>query len=854
MARSVLWKQGNSRCGFLIGEKSGSAMPRIAKMLFAASVLGAGVAWASEDLIVNENTEIDVARNIGNATINADLTVNNVKVLPDAGKTTYLPGEAGKTPQIVVTGSKGVYNEGAGNTHTMIVGGNGGMGCLVVRNGANARVQDLEVQSTAADPSTPGTNTVLRLESEGMAVIDKGYNNNPNAIARVVFAGGKMRGSRPFRATDKSRWLLEAEPGHDIRFVDLALQGTNLGENGDTVTLKTEGNVVIGDNGSANNAPTTQGKVYLLGPTNRIIWAHAGDIVLSNNVQLIVKSDNSLPRGPSHGGIRITKTLTDKQYFTTGRKVLPNFCFEGGYSSPCNWIDVQDGFMTNTSATAEAVLKLGTFDEDTSFKGHVFGKVGIEKHGAGKITLADAVLPHFKLLAGSAEVVAGKTNRLSKIESFIAGPLTSLSLNGGDLEFIGGSTNYLSALSVGAGHELRLAGNTEIGVDSLTTEGTIVKTGDGALDLRTAATAAPKIRVEGGIYRPCGIQTTNRWWRFTFKKAYRDSTVCTKGYDAPATETLSIGKVHLFDYGMEQVLSDLTPPLNLKMTEDMSYTGKESDLSGLSAGTICASPWFIYSSGSKDGVNSMSAGATWTGPASLTLSMASSGWVSCMVYTNKVVKLDDPDTWVTVAFRLKDDESTIRSYAIGGAPGNGGANAVSVTHWKVESSPTGKPGTWVTMDERAGETPNNYVKSADHLFTYYNNLHPYMLHSANLMQVASFDVSAVSATGSGQVDFSNVPESALTSSELTVDYAAGGGTYSRYAFGATGVLKIVNVPAGTRIKSSTTIPVQLGTVSGEENLKDWTVMVNGVARPDLQLMCENDVLSFRRHGLLMVIE
>ena len=819
------------------------------------SMLGTMCVLASADLVVDEPTEITAATNIANATINADLTVNNVRVLPDSGSTTLLPGVSGKTPRILVTGSSGVYNTGAANTLTMKIGENGGMGCLVVSNSANARVQQFRVEENASDPATPGTNTVLRLESNGMAVIDNGYNYNPDAVARIVFAGGKMRGGNPFR-TSGTHWLLESEPGEDIKFIDLALQGTQLTYNDThkgTVTLKTDRDIVVGDNATSSTSPRTQGKLILNSDTNRIHWAHAGDIVLSNNVQLVIQVGDCLPCGPAHGGIRITKTLSDKDYFVTGREVLPNFYFQTGQTSSCNWIDVQDGFMTNASATTWAVLKMGTWNEDTSFKGHVFGNVRIEKSGTGKITLADAQLPVFKLLSGSAEIAAGKTNALSRIESLKIGPDTALSLLTGDLEHTGDEALFVDSLSVGAGRELRLAGTSDFGVNSFSTEGTLVKTGAGTLDLRVGASEAPKTRVDEGVCRLGGLHTTNRWWRFTFKKALLDSTVCSTGYDAPATETLSIGKIHLFDLPSTDVLSDLTPHLNGGLEEDSEHTGGEDDLSDLEAGKICSSPWFIYSSGSEGGVNSMANGATWRGSSSLVMGMSERGrgWNNCMVFTNKVVRLDDPSTYVTVAFRLKDDGSVIRSYAIAAAPSNGKATVVAATHWKVESSPTGKPGTWVTMDERADEDTTTSVKSADHIYPYYNGRHAYMLRSTTLMRVASFDVSDVSATGTGVVDFSNVPDGVLTSSELTVDFSAGGGAYTKYAFGASGTLNLVNVPENVRLGANTTIPVSLGQVSGSENLRNWTVTVNGVLMPELKLMYKDGSLCFKPNGFVL---
>ena len=808
-------------------------------------VLAAMESWASQDLVVDEPTVISTATNISNATINADLTVNNVRVKPDKDTTTLLPGISGRTPRILVTGASGVYNEGAANTHTMSIGANGGMGCLVVSNSANVRIQQFRVEAGASDQSTPGTNTVLRLEDNGMAVIDNGYNYNPDAVARVVFAGGRMRGSNPFRTEANTRWLVQAEPGHDIRFVDLALQGNNILTGQGQIELATDGDIVVGDDGYSSGSPTTQGKLLLTASTNRVIYSHAGDIVLSNNVQLIMRANDCLPCGPSNGGIRITKTISDDKYFIDGRKVLPNFMTEG-YSSRCNWIDVQDGFMTNASSNA-STLKLGTRDEATSFRGHAFGNIVIEKSGTNRLTLADALLPRLDVNDGPVLVTAGKTNAASRVEDARLAYSPELTVGGGtslNVDRLGSSR--IDKVDIAPDGVLSV-GEGALSVTNLTGGGTLVKSGDSSLVLRTyEQSPAPdlKVRVAGGTFKFAGMTFTNHWWRFTFKKAKQDSYVVTRKSDgASANMTFSIGKIHLHNALPNTRLDKDSDVVNMNLTEDPTYDGSEEDLSGLQPGTITSRNDYLASSNSLD---DFARGAVWEGTGSLTKGM--SYFAHCMICTNKVVDPLMPETWVTVAFRLGTKSAPVNGYSLA-TSANSNSPEVAPTDWIVETSPSGKPGTWTVVDEQADVTPgaSNY-SGLYQRYPRYNDSRAYGMNSS----LANLDLGDVQVGGGGLLDVSLVDGPASVST-LTIDYQSPAGTISKCDFAESGEVRIVNVPDGVRVSSGAAFPLVVQEPSGIRNFKRWKVYVNGVESSRLHPVLKADKLILDGSGLTLFV-
>ena len=829
------------------------------RKLGACHMLGAVIgallcqmALASDPLVVDTDREITTAMNVGDVTINANLTVNNVKVLPDANSTTYLPGTSGLTPRILVTGASGVYNEGAGNTHTMRIGVNGGMGCLVVSNSANARVQQFLIDGNASDPVTPGTNTVLRLEDNGMAVIDNGWNYNSNAVTRVVFAGGRMRGGHMFRtANAKARWLVQAEPGQDINFISLALQGNNILDGSGKIELATDGDIVVGDDGASTAYPTTQGKLYLTASTNNVIYSHAGDIVLSNNVQLIMQANDCLPCGPSNGGIRITKTIPDKNYFIAGRQVLPNF-MTGGKSSRSNWIDVQDGFMTNATDTV-STLRLGARDDATSFKGHVFGKVIIDKSGTNQLTLADALLPRLDVSDGPVLVVAGKTNAVSRVEDARLSYSPELKVQGASLEL--GNANSAWVDKVDVTPDAKLTVNEGLlTVTNFTGGGTVAKSGNDSFTIRSATKtpdAGLNVRVDGGTFKFAGLACTNHWWRFTFKKTlYSSRTVTRKSDGASAKLTFALSKIHLHSALHNEKLDQNSDIQNLNLAEDPAYDGSEEDLSGLQPGTITSRKDYLYSS---NDANDFAGGAHWEGTGTLPLGMIS--WSSAMVCTNKEIDPLVPSTYITVAFRLKSNAAPyqINGYSLT-TSSNNSSPYVAPTAWTVETSPSGKPGTWVVVDERTDVTPGAVnFSNLNKRYPRYNDSHTYEMNRYTGGELTQLDLNDVQVGGDGLLDVSQVT-GPVTISSLTINYQSPAGTISKCRFAGAGAVRIVNVPDGVRVSGGAEFPLAVLEQSGLEALNTWRVYVNGVEMPQLHPRLMADKLVLDGPGMMIIFK
>ena len=57
---------------------------RMQMAVMAVAILGISCVFASDDYVVSEDTEVAAQKNVGNVTVNANLTVNSVKFLPDA--------------------------------------------------------------------------------------------------------------------------------------------------------------------------------------------------------------------------------------------------------------------------------------------------------------------------------------------------------------------------------------------------------------------------------------------------------------------------------------------------------------------------------------------------------------------------------------------------------------------------------------------------------------------------------------------------------------------------------------------------------------------------------------------------
>ena len=166
--------------------------------------------------------------------------------------------------------------------------------------------------------------------------------------------------------------------------------------------------------------------------------------------------------------------------------------------------------------------------------------------------------------------------------------------------------------------------------------------------------------------------------------------------------------------------------------------------------------------------------------------------------------------------RLADDVAPVCGYNF--VTANDASDTRTPCDWMVEGSDDGE--TWIVLDERTGEPAPSSVYSA------VNHGRPYSFSQIR-------EPGAISAESAVMVDAGatlNINDDAAVIGRLRVDCTAGAGTINSFRPAAGGVLELVNVPAEADF-SNYEIPITVADVHDAENLRSWTVTVDGARFP-----------------------
>ena len=290
--------------------------------------------------------------------------------------------------------------------------------------------------------------TVLTLRS-GTTTLQCATNANPAVAARILFAGGSMRGTSfngtPFCAANGGKWILEGGDGADIVIGELGLQRVSWLKGNGFVATRGDCDVVLYDC-QYNAANNWRGMVYL--NTSDAEWNHAGDLVLSNAIHVVCQADDCLPSGPQTGVVKL-------KWINRG---LPAPLLDlNGHSVAVNGIDTTAGGIVTNSAARVATLRIG------------------ENGTSGQITLPALAGGNVSLVKRGAE-----TNIVALGSSEIA----ALRVEEGTLVVTGASSDTLSAASitVAAGARLVVDGVT-LTTSALDASGDIERIGGGDIEV-----------------------------------------------------------------------------------------------------------------------------------------------------------------------------------------------------------------------------------------------------------------------------------------------------------------------------------------------------------------------------------
>lgn len=230
-----------------------------------------------------------------------------------------------------------------------------------------------------------------------------------------------------------------------------------------------------------------------------------------------------------------------------------------------------------------------------------------------------------------------------------------------------------------------------------------------------------------------------------------------------------------------------------------------------------------------------------------------------------LVDSGNPDSHLSIEFRLNDGGNPITGYNLCNGTGTGGGAYPSA--WSVFASDDGE--SWTEIDSRSGEK----CKTASGAYYTYDGGAEYDTDikgktAAELPGVVTEHFKFSGYKGAGleadaskaiaiQVDAgASLDLTAFTVAPqkidgITIDLAKGDGTIHGGSIAAAGVLAIVD--AGETLNYGQPLPLVFDGVTDTENFTNWTVTVNGVA-VKRELVFWDGALAFNILGLVIIVK
>ena len=718
--------------------------------------------------------------------------------------------------------------------NTLTVGGPGGTGLITLggkRKGNTTTSYELDASHlrcgsivvSAEATSATGFIDILRLNDGGSLVQNQTFEkiNNLNATcdARILFNGGSLSvanaysSSQRFVSTAGRAIVFESENGKPI---DLRYRwgGTGYPANGALRTAGAGDMVVYSETGSEHH----YGWSLNLG---HIQWGHKGDFRLAKNMWVVCYTTNALP------------CLADGGDVVLEGNSIYNSLYVNGYNQDLNGLKAAaNSVVTNASATV-ATLRFGSARADGTLNvPRLGGAITVAKVGAGTLTVTNTPsIPSVDAKAGTILFAPGCDVRVKSVTAAAGAKIVvdgvtvsadSIRLDADDIVETRNGGRLVLAMDVAANETAYVAR------DKVASGATVDKTGSGTLCYVAKAQVLPAaLRVHDGTLQFAELGTTNEFWRVTIKAPEVAGTYLN----------LSPFRLHDGDFAFcDGGWNDGTT----KTYTQVANTTAPADLTARQV-MFSSTDYTTTKHGSDNPVEPEVA------------MFINSSVFSCRFNLKPTV--DNPDTWLVATYRIAPlNGKYVYGYDVKSQWD--GWNTQYAGTWMVESSPSGKDGTWVVMDEQSAQKARNgesWYRGTDTkvngVFVPSNN--PYPL-KAPYQASAGFDpVADVQVDPGATLDCSLVTDGQELSS-LTVDWSKSGeaGVLKGVKLAATGTLNLVNV---TGKAPTGDLPLAfVDSVTGGD-LSGWTVKVNGVVTAKRLLFWSNGKLSLSSVGLTVIV-
>ena len=192
----------------------------------------------------------------------------------------------------------------------------------------------------------------------------------------------------------------------------------------------------------------------------------------------------------------------------------------------------------------------------------------------------------------------------------------------------------------------------------------------------------------------------------------------------------------------------------------------------------------------------------------------------------------------TVVMRLADTAAPVRSYLFATANDH---QERDPSDWTLEASADGT--SWTTVDTRTGVSASSTRDS----YSAYNDGVPYKLSSYEPLNGAVLALgTTVKVDPGASLSFAAAPPPV---SSLAVD-GGGAGSIDTLTIAPNGALHLTGVPRVAL--SGYSVPLTIGQISQRENLRSWTVYLDGVAQGNAKILVQGSTLYIGQGGTMVI--
>lgn len=552
------------------------------------------------------------------------------------------------------------------------------------------------------------------------------------------------------------------------------------------------GTVVTAGSGDivVNSSVVGDDRMYLTFRHWNVTWGHSGDLRATGSGGLKIVNPGTLPHGASTGGVRLEDS--------TELLVSDNSAFDVN--------SIEGTVRSIGTAGAPSTIRFGKYKSGT-FKNapNVGGYCVVEKHGSGTtLTLDNTGFQKLDVKGGTVIASGGATSVYElNMEAGAA-------LNVSDTRFTAADSsafNASSSVAIGETGVFDVVGGTDASF-KLDSSGSFVKRGAGTWNVYGDNALTGRVHVAGGTvkfhYTEQQSCAQDQWWRVSItKQAYQ-----TKG--------VTLAEIGLFA-GSERVNGSLSATtaetssmLNgtAKITSSDFSSGIVANLFDSNASTIWGPNWQDPSS---------SAPKIYGGhPLTIVMRLPSA-------HVGKVV--------------TSVDISNNNYY---------NDHAKSFT---VESSLDGV--NWISRGTY------NDLSRADWSNWYGGSSHFAIAEATREVEGSGHgsrglsDNVVVRVDSGATLDMSFVKTTENVLSALEFDAAVGGGTITDAAFASHGTINILN--ATKQSIKTLELPLTLVRATDVDNLKNWTLLIDGVELSGYRCRYVNGMVKFTPPGLMLVL-